>query len=227
MRRVHPLNSARRRVRKEQLARRHGQRCAYCRRPFVDLSEATLDHIAPQSLWRSWSVTSLMLACTECNQAKADRLPLSLALLLCSTGVKDASTPVEPPRETEDNATAPTCVTTRVTLTVTPRVEAGSTPVNPTLDAESTPINPTVVNTFLFTCTPGIWRLLARLAHAHHPVFTAVWSADSDGGQSTSELHESTRPACPARRPSARPDCLRGSRPVRLCSGPTGEAVPA
>ncbi len=82
MRHGHPLNSARRRSRKEQLARRHGQRCAYCRRPFIDLAEATLDHIAPQSLWRSWSVTSLMLACVDCNQAKADRLPLSLALVL-------------------------------------------------------------------------------------------------------------------------------------------------
>jgi len=82
VRRGHPLNSARRRVRKEQLARRHGQHCAYCHRPFVDLAEATLDHIAPQSLWRSWSVTSLMLACADCNQAKADRLPLSIALLL-------------------------------------------------------------------------------------------------------------------------------------------------
>ncbi|MBE8478273.1 HNH endonuclease [Streptomyces justiciae] len=82
MRHGHPLNSARRRVRKEQLARRHGQHCAYCRRPFADLSEATLDHIAPKSLWRSWSVTSLLLACADCNQAKANRLPLSLALIL-------------------------------------------------------------------------------------------------------------------------------------------------
>jgi len=82
MRHGHPLNSARRRVRKEQLARRHGQHCAYCLRPFTDLSEATLDHIVPQSLWRSWSATSLMLACADCNHAKADRLPLSIALLL-------------------------------------------------------------------------------------------------------------------------------------------------
>ncbi|MFD0316351.1 HNH endonuclease [Streptomyces flavalbus] len=82
MRRGHPLNSARRRVRKEQLARRHGQRCAYCRCPFADLREATLDHVAPCSLWRSWSVTSLMLACVDCNGAKADRFPLSIALFL-------------------------------------------------------------------------------------------------------------------------------------------------
>lgn len=85
MRHGHPLNAARRRARKEQLARRHGQRCTYCRRPFADLREATLDHIAPKSLWRSWSVTSLMLACAGCNQAKADRLPLSMALLLVFT----------------------------------------------------------------------------------------------------------------------------------------------
>ncbi|MEU2619755.1 HNH endonuclease [Streptomyces sp. NPDC007157] len=79
---VHPINSAKRRVRKEQLARRHGQHCAYCRRPFPDLSLATLDHIAPKSLWWTWSVTSLMLACRDCNRAKADRFPLSLALCL-------------------------------------------------------------------------------------------------------------------------------------------------
>lgn len=95
MRHGHPLNSARRRVRKEQLARRHGQRCAYCRHPLTDLSEATLDHIAPQSLWRSWSVTSLLLACVDCNQAKADRLPLSLALVLLAWA--DPSRPVVRP----------------------------------------------------------------------------------------------------------------------------------
>lgn len=78
----HVPNSARRRTRKEQLARRHGARCAYCRRPFATLREATLDHIAPYSLWRTWSVTALVLACPECNGRKADRLPLSMALLL-------------------------------------------------------------------------------------------------------------------------------------------------
>ncbi|MFE5141008.1 HNH endonuclease [Streptomyces fagopyri] len=206
MKHRHPLNSARRRVRKEQLARRHGQRCTYCRRPFDDLSEATLDHVVPQSLWRSWSVTSLMLACADCNQSKADRLPLSLALVLL------ASTSVDAPRETEDSITALTSVTTRVTPDVTPQADTGST---------------SVVNTFLFTSTPDVWRLLARLAHAHQSVFTAVWSAESGNGQSTSHLHEST---CCGRypwRPSTRPDCLRTPRPVRTCSRPTGEAVPA
>jgi hypothetical protein len=126
MRHGHPLNSARRRVRKEQLARRHGQRCAYCRRPFADLREATLDHIAPRSLWRSWSVTSLMLACADCNQAKANRLPLSLALVLLAWA--DPTRPVVDPivwpllaRLAAAHQTALTSVTSRVTPGVTPR----------------------------------------------------------------------------------------------------------
>ncbi|MEU6825599.1 HNH endonuclease [Streptomyces atriruber] len=120
MRHGHPLNATRRRMRKEQLARRHGQCCAYCRRPFASLQEATLDHIAPRSLWSSWSVTSLMLACANCNQAKADRLPLSLALVLLAW--VDPTTPVVRPvdwtvlaRLAAANLTAPTSVTSCVT----------------------------------------------------------------------------------------------------------------
>ncbi|MCX5246982.1 HNH endonuclease [Streptomyces sp. NBC_00201] len=172
MRHGHPLNSARRRVRKEQLARRHGQRCAYCRRPFADLSEATLDHIAPQSLWRSWSVTSLMLACAGCNQAKANRLPLSLALVLL---------------------------------------------------AWAEPSRPIV--------RPADWPLLARLAAAHQSALTSVTprvtpdvTPPSAAVESTPTLHESTPRPC-VRRTIVRPDCLRAPRPVRVCAGPTGEAV--
>ncbi|MEY9990698.1 hypothetical protein ABIE67_002730 [Streptomyces sp. V4I8] len=124
MRHGNPLNSARRRVRKEQLARRHGQHCAYCRCPFPDLSEATLDHIAPQSLWRSWSVTSLMLACADCNQTKADRLPLSLALVLLAWA--DPTAPIVRPvdwpllaRLAAVHESALTSVTARVTPDVT------------------------------------------------------------------------------------------------------------
>lgn len=99
MRHSQPLNAARRRARKGQLARRLGLRCTYCRRPFADLAEATLDHVAPQSLWRSWSVTSLVLACVDCNRAKADRFPLSLALLLLAWA--------DPTRPTVDPAVWP------------------------------------------------------------------------------------------------------------------------
>ncbi|MFG2948871.1 HNH endonuclease [Streptomyces adustus] len=180
MSRVHPINSAKRRVRKEQLARRHGQHCAYCRRPFADLREATLDHIAPQSLWRSWSVTSLMLACGDCNQAKADHLPLSLALFLLRW-----ADPTQP------------------------------------------------------TTAPAVWPLLARLAHANRSTFEAVWMPAPIDRRSTPDLRDelrhtrrhgparSARPVCRAvvRRASIRPDCLRAPRPVRTCTGPTGEAV--
>ncbi|MFD6550295.1 HNH endonuclease [Streptomyces sp. NPDC058398] len=146
MSRVHPLNSAKRRVRKEQLARRHGQRCTYCRCPFTDLREATLDHIAPRSLWWSWSVTSLMLACVDCNQAKADRLPLSLALLLLRWA--DPTTPVirlaDRPvlaRLAAAHRTVLASVTARVTPGVTPRpIDPESTSDQPESTCHERPV---------------------------------------------------------------------------------------
>ncbi|MFF1371820.1 HNH endonuclease [Streptomyces virginiae] len=79
------LNAARRRARKRTLARRDGAHCTYCRRPFEDLRSATLDHVAPIRLFRTWSADHLVLACRPCNTAKADRFPLLLALLLCQS----------------------------------------------------------------------------------------------------------------------------------------------
>uniref|UniRef100_A0AAU2A585 HNH endonuclease n=1 Tax=Streptomyces sp. NBC_00093 TaxID=2975649 RepID=A0AAU2A585_9ACTN len=76
------LNASRTRARKFQLAQRDGLRCAYCRAPFTKLGEATMDHVVPLSLLRTWSADHLVLACRSCNEAKADRLPLSIALLL-------------------------------------------------------------------------------------------------------------------------------------------------
>ncbi|MFE2635179.1 HNH endonuclease [Streptomyces scopuliridis] len=77
------LNAKRRRARKWQLAQRDGQHCAYCFSPFRKVREATMDHVAPYSLLRTWSAGHLVLACRPCNTRKADRLPLSIALLLC------------------------------------------------------------------------------------------------------------------------------------------------
>ncbi|MFI9548480.1 HNH endonuclease [Streptomyces sp. NPDC052016] len=120
------LNSHRRRARKQRLAARDGAQCYYCRRPFRELREATADHIAPVSLWRSWSLSSLVLACRPCNDAKANRFPLSLALVLLAWA--DPSRPVVRPvdwpllaRLAAANQTALTSVTTRVTSGVTPR----------------------------------------------------------------------------------------------------------
>ncbi|MEV7675820.1 HNH endonuclease [Streptomyces sp. NPDC088752] len=113
MTRRQALNAERRRTRKEQLARRNGLRCAYCRRPFVDLHEATLDHVAPYSLWRTWSATALVLACWPCNHAKSDRLFLSIALLLiwstdpAYTGVQSTGDPIGSVFTDADQSTAP------------------------------------------------------------------------------------------------------------------------
>ncbi|MEW2312303.1 HNH endonuclease [Streptomyces sp. NPDC006864] len=82
-------NSARRRARKAQLAARDGLRCYYCRAAFRELREATADHIVPVSLYRTSSVGALVLACRPCNLAKADRLPLSMALLIAWTHAPD------------------------------------------------------------------------------------------------------------------------------------------
>ncbi|MFF8454681.1 HNH endonuclease [Streptomyces albidoflavus] len=85
------LTKEQRRRRRVWLARRFGLSCAYCYRPFTFLEQATLDHVVPFSLYRTWAVQHLTLACRPCNQAKGDRLPLSMALLLVH-----AATPGEP-----------------------------------------------------------------------------------------------------------------------------------
>ncbi|MDT3400780.1 HNH endonuclease, partial [Streptomyces sp. B1866] len=78
------VSSARKRTHRAALARRDGARCAYCLTPFPDLTRATIDHVVPLSLYRTWAQEHTVLACTRCNQVKADRLPLTLALLLCA-----------------------------------------------------------------------------------------------------------------------------------------------
>lgn len=75
MSRQHGPNAARRRHIKRQLAARDGAGCFYCRRPFADLAAATIDHLIPYSVLRTWVQANLVLACRPCNEAKADRLP--------------------------------------------------------------------------------------------------------------------------------------------------------
>ncbi|MCX4886078.1 HNH endonuclease [Streptomyces sp. NBC_00847] len=67
---------------KIQLAKRDGARCAYCAREFVDLDDATLDHVIPNTIVRHWQEWNLLLACGACNNAKADQVPLPLMPLL-------------------------------------------------------------------------------------------------------------------------------------------------
>ncbi|MGW0560888.1 HNH endonuclease [Streptomyces sp. NPDC003016] len=134
------LGSQRRRIRKEQIARRFGQRCAYCRRPFTTLREATLDHVVPLALFRTWAAVHLMLACADCNHTKADRLPLSMALLLIRSA--DAA-PVNIHRSAVNTVNGSVnTVNTESADSVQPTGPTGGPP-----DAVD-------------------WRLLARLAHA-------------------------------------------------------------
>lgn len=69
---------------KIELAKRDGARCAYCDREFVDLDDATLDHVIPNSIVRHWQEWNLLLSCGACNNAKADQVPLVLMPLLLS-----------------------------------------------------------------------------------------------------------------------------------------------
>ncbi|AYG82337.1 hypothetical protein DWB77_04509 [Streptomyces hundungensis] len=130
-------------------------RCTYCRRSFASLREATLDHVAPLSLLRTWSARNLVLACRPCNTRKADRLPLSLALLLLWS-----TDPTQPPtRLAAADREALTCVTTLVT----PRLVGSRPSVNtpPFTDAFTVFSDST---TSVFDRVD--WLLLARLAHA-------------------------------------------------------------
>ncbi|MFJ2222142.1 HNH endonuclease [Streptomyces anulatus] len=140
------LNSTRRRARKHQLALRDGQRCAYCALPFVSLREATLDHVVPVSLLRTWSAGALVLACRPCNHAKADRLPLSLALLIVWAYGPDLRD------ETRHTARH----------------------IDPTGDLFTADRSAFTADSSVFTGVLGIdWRLLARLAHAHRAALRA------------------------------------------------------
>ncbi|MFB6567356.1 HNH endonuclease [Streptomyces noursei] len=70
--------------RAQKIAQRkvQGWRCFYCRRPFTEARPFTFDHYIPYRIWRTTQLKNLVLACGPCNEAKADRLPWTVALLL-------------------------------------------------------------------------------------------------------------------------------------------------
>ena len=70
--------SQRKRKIKASLIRRDGMACFYCGTAFADATEATVDHLVPQSQIPGWRLANLVLACEPCNQAKADLLPQAL-----------------------------------------------------------------------------------------------------------------------------------------------------
>ncbi|MFE9802730.1 HNH endonuclease [Streptomyces goshikiensis] len=204
MRNRHPLNSARRRQRKEQLARRDGQWCTYCAHPFDSLREATLDHVVPVSVLRTWSAGALVLACRPCNQAKADRLPLLIALLLIGSvdGVDvPAVHPGVHPTSPLDQSTPPD----------------GESPL---ITSSGSRVDRVGVHRSTEVFTLDVLRVLARLALARQLADrTAVESGGRSGvHQHVHRVHENPRTAV---HPRSRAD--RSTR-TRLCSDPHGPA---
>ncbi|MGW8887321.1 HNH endonuclease [Streptomyces sp. NPDC055749] len=221
---VRHLTASRRRQRKEQLARRHGARCTYCLRPFASLREATLDHIVPRSLFPTWSVVHLTLACGPCNHAKADRLPLSMALLLVwsTTGNRGTFHPVE---EVEVHGFHPAFTDPQSAFTASadrvpdrdgvsgnPLVESGGRRVE--ADPTSTP------------STSVDWRLLARLAHARQSIAVPREQSGERREQSTpgQAIHRQT-----ARRAVrvGRLEHTRRTPRLNTCEQPTDRGVSA
>ncbi|MFI5620386.1 HNH endonuclease [Streptomyces sp. NPDC051567] len=178
------LNSRRRRARKYQLAVRDGAYCAYCGCPFTSLRHATLDHVAPVSVFRTWSADHLVLACGACNHAKADRFPLLLALLLIGAMVGAEVQDVQQ--------------TSALDRSTTPAV--GDRPIEPGgRTADRADVHPFTDAFTVFTggCPPVDVRLLARLAHARR---SADRTACESGGQlgvhqRVHRVHEHTRAA--------------------------------
>jgi hypothetical protein len=68
---------------KMSIARRDGNRCAYCAQEFVDLDDATLDHVVPNCVVGHWKPWNLLLSCGPCNNLKGDQIPLVLLPFLC------------------------------------------------------------------------------------------------------------------------------------------------
>ncbi|WP_326679921.1 HNH endonuclease [Streptomyces sp. NBC_01237] len=210
------LTASRRRLRKEQLARVHGARCTYCRRRFAALREATLDHIVPVSLYRTWSVGNLALACANCNHAKADRLPLSMALLLVWWTAPDRSA-VHPVQEVDVHGFHPVFTTPRDAFIESADGTAGSLAGigNPPVGAGGNGVDSQPVS----TPSPSIdWRLLARLAHARQSATAPRGRPECPGGRRDHHLGFHLRV-----HPRHRPD--RSTR-TRLCAHhPTGEGA--
>lgn len=76
---------------KLELIERDGFRCAYCAREFVDLDDATLDHVIPNCVVGHWEPWNLVLACGPCNNAKGEDVPLVLMPMLAHVLVQLAA----------------------------------------------------------------------------------------------------------------------------------------
>lgn len=78
------------------LAERDGRRCFYCRTEFDKLKGVTIDHYIPKSMWACNLPANLVLACKDCNHAKADQLTWSMAAVLLSWAAGTEAEPISP-----------------------------------------------------------------------------------------------------------------------------------
>lgn len=202
--RTHQLNARRRRARKFQLAARDGAHCAYCRAPFTDLRHATLDHVVPIRLLRTWAAAHLVLACRPCNHAKADRLPLLMALLVIGAVDRVEAPALHPgthPPSTRDRSTTPPGAS--------PLIESGGSQVD-RID----------VHRSAGVFTLDVVRLLARLARARQSADRTAFESGGRSGvhQGVHRVHECPRTAVHRSSHGGRTP----ERPARtrLCSAP-------
>ena len=186
------LNAARRRARKRTLAARDGAWCTYCGLVFTDLQEATIDHVVPISLFYTWAAEHLVLACRPCNVAKANRLPLLMALLLTTsqpTGGQEHATrehriPIgeHGPRAREHHGAG-----REHGADSTPVTDADEHCVRGVDEQHRERVNRSTAP--VFTTATGV--LLARLAAAHDPVFRSTGPIlDRSSEQSRGDLRE-------------------------------------
>ncbi|MGW1409509.1 HNH endonuclease [Streptomyces sp. NPDC002403] len=66
------------------LKKRDGRRCFYCHLRLCSYRPATFDHLLPRSLVPGWSVKNLVLACSECNEAKGSQVHAVLMPMLAA-----------------------------------------------------------------------------------------------------------------------------------------------
>ncbi|MBM9509951.1 HNH endonuclease [Actinacidiphila acididurans] len=74
--------AAAKRKKKIALAERDGLECALCHRPLSNALEGRLHHMVPYELYPTWANSALVLACPDCHENTAKRVPILMALLI-------------------------------------------------------------------------------------------------------------------------------------------------
>jgi hypothetical protein len=185
-------------------------------RPFTDLRQATMDHIVPVSLLRTWSAGQHQMGGRPCNHAKADRLLLSVALLLCASAAAVNTCGQSVNTSVASFTVAPNGLN-RGALTRT-SVNAAVNTVNA---GPATGVTAGVVTESAAGMTGGmtgpvtslaVWRLLARLAHVRQSAADSAPLYSTDAAVVVGRLRadrarhwsRGDQHTCSASRPTAR-----------------------